>query len=63
MLDKIINLLSNRFHKSRRKLMRNWKPKLITLGIAILLWIVMEYRAREANSEWNEEDIRIVVPE
>ncbi|MDO4751190.1 MAG: hypothetical protein Q4A24_03700 [Akkermansia sp.] len=43
--------------------MRNWKPKLITLGIAILLWIVMEYRTREANSEWNEEDIRIVVPE
>lgn len=62
-LNRIINHLKNKFFSANRKLTRNWKPKLITLGLAIIVWAVVEYRSSEANSEWDEEDIRIVVPD
>lgn len=61
--NKIINYLRTRLFNGNHKLTRNWKPKLITLALAIVVWLFVEYRSSEAESEWDEEDIRIVVPE
>ena len=62
-MNRILNHLKSKFFSKKRKFTRNWKPKLITLGLAIIVWFVVEYRTSEANSEWDEEDIRIVVPD
>lgn len=61
--NKIINYLKTRLFNGKHKFTRNWKPKLITLGLAIVVWLFVEYRSSESGSEWDEEDIRIVVPD
>lgn len=53
-------------HKLQRygtKLVRNWKPKLITLGLAILVWGLVSYSNSDKPDEWDEDDTRIVIPE
>lgn len=45
------------------KLTRNWKPKLITLGLAIVVWVLVSYSTDENSDEWDEDDTRIVIPE
>lgn len=53
-------------HKLQRygsKLTRNWKPKLICLGLAILVWTLVSYSTTENSDEWDEDDTRIVIPE
>ena len=52
-------------HKLQRygaKLSRNWKPKLISLGLAIFVWTVVSYINTE-NAEQDVDDTRIVIPE
>ncbi len=45
------------------KLSRNWKPKLITLGLAIIVWCLVSYSNSDNSDEWDAHDTRIVVPE
>jgi len=46
-----------------QKLSRNWKPKLITLGLAIIVWCLVSYSNSDNSDEWDEHDTRIVIPE
>ncbi len=49
----------------RKIIVNNWRPKLICLVIAILLWSWVEYFYAESHSddEWDEDDVRFTLPE
>ncbi len=49
----------------RRLLVCNWRPKLICLAIAILLWFWVEhfYADTHADKEWDEDEVRFTLPE
>lgn len=44
------------------KLSRNWKPKLITLGLAVVVWLIVS-SVNSENAEADIDDTRIVIPE
>lgn len=44
------------------KLSRNWKPKLITLGLAVVVWLIVS-SVNSENAEVDIDDTRIVIPE
>lgn len=46
-----------------QRLFRNWKPKLICLLLAILVWGWVEYRYVQDSPEWDLDDVRLSVPE
>ncbi len=49
----------------RKIFLSNWRPKLICLVIAVLLWSWVEYFYADSrdNDEWDEDDIRFTLPE
>jgi len=46
-----------------KSLLRNWKPKLICLLLAVLVWVWVEYRYVQDSPEWDLNDVRLSVPE
>ncbi len=52
-------------NRLRKMLVINWRPKLICLVLAILLWSWVEYFYVDTRSddEWDENDIRFTLPE
>lgn len=62
-MNKIKNLMRHKLQRYGTKLVRNWKPKLITLGLAILVWGLVSYSNSDKPDEWDEDDTRIVIPE
>ncbi|MBE6418619.1 MAG: hypothetical protein E7031_00650 [Akkermansiaceae bacterium] len=57
------NLMLLKLQRYGQKLSRNWKPKLITLGLAIIVWCLVSYSNSDNSDEWDEHDTRIVIPE
>ncbi len=58
----MLTILQNRL---RKIFVSNWRPKLICLVIAILLWSWVEhfYVDSHSDDEWDENDIRFTLPE
>ncbi len=52
-------------NKLRKLFISHWRPKLICLVLAILLWSWVEYFYVDTRSddEWDENDIRFTLPE
>ncbi len=52
-------------NKLRKFFTNNWRPKLICLVLAILLWSWVEhfYVETDSGSEWDEDDVRFTLPE
>lgn len=46
-----------------KSLSYNWKPKLVCLLLAVLVWVWVEYRYVQDASEWDLNDVRLSVPE
>ncbi|MBR3926515.1 MAG: hypothetical protein IKJ58_07110 [Akkermansia sp.] len=47
----------------RSRLIENWKPKLICLLLAVLVWVWVEVRYVESDDEWGLDEIRLSLPE
>lgn len=47
----------------RSRLTENWKPKLICLLLAVLVWVWVEFRYVESDDEWGLDEIRLSIPE
>lgn len=62
-MSKIKNAIHPELSRLAGKLTRNWKPKLITLAMAIVVWALVSYSTDENSDEWDEDDTRIVIPE
>ncbi len=58
----MLPILQNRL---RKLFVYNWRPKLICLVIAILLWSWVEYFYADHHNddEWDEDNIRFTLPE
>ncbi len=58
----MVTTIQNRL---RKLLVANWRPKLICLVLAILLWSWVEYFYADTHSdnEWDEDDVRFTLPE
>lgn len=42
----------------------NWKPKLLTLMAAVVVWVIVDrLYVRDVGSEWGVDDIRLSMPE
>ncbi len=51
-------------NKLRRLFVSHWRPKLICLVLAILLWSwVAHFYVEADNDEWDEDDVRFTLPE
>ncbi len=51
-------------NKIRKLLTLNWRPKLICLLLAVLVWVWVEFfYVRDENKEWDMDDIRLSLPE
>ena len=61
-MNTIKSLMRHKLQRYGTKLSRNWKPKLISLGLAIFVWTVVSYINTE-NAEQDVDDTRIVFPE
>lgn len=59
LLNKIRDLLKLEPMPLSKRLFRNWKPKLICLGVALLVWLWVEQRYVRESLEW---DIDTVLP-
>lgn len=46
-----------------KALLRNWKPKLICLLLAVAVWWMVEHWYVRESPEWNLDDFRLSVPE
>lgn len=55
--------MRRKLNRTYTKLSRNWKPKLICLGLAILVWTLVQYSTAGDETQWDEDDTRIVIPE
>lgn len=54
----------NLTNKIRELLTHNWRPKLICLLLAVLVWVGVEFIfVRDENKEWDMDDIRLSLPE
>ncbi len=58
----MLTIIQKRLHKI---FVSNWRPKLICLAIAVLLWSWVEYFYADSHSgdEWDEDDVRFTLPE
>ncbi len=58
----MLTIIQNRL---RKLFVNNWRPKLICLAIAILLWSWVEYFYADPRNgdEWDEDDVRFTLPE
>ncbi len=51
-------------NKLRRLFVSHWRPKLICLVLAILLWSWVKHFYVEADNDvWDENDVRFTLPE
>ncbi len=52
-------------NRLRKIFVRHWRPKLICLVLAILLWSWVEhfYVDTRGEDEWDEDDVRFTLPE
>lgn len=55
--------MRRKLHRFGVKFTRNWKPKLITLGLAVVIWAIVKYSMADDSTDWEEDDTRIVIPE
>ena len=62
-MSRIQSLMRRKLNRTYTKLSRNWKPKLICLGLAILVWTLVQYSTTGDETQWDEDDTRIVIPE
>lgn len=44
------------------RLLRNWKPKLICLALAVLVWLWVELRYVQDNDDWDIDSVRLSEP-
>lgn len=58
LLNKIRDLFTPDPAPLRIKLLRNWKPKLICLGLAVLVWIWVEFRYVRESEDWDIDSVR-----
>ena len=63
LLRKIRRVLNPERRSLRSRLTENWKPKLICLLIAILVWLWVEIRYVDGSNEWGLDEIRLSIPE
>ena len=63
LLRKIRQLLNPEQRSLRSRLTRNWKPKLICLFLAVLVWLWVEIRYVDGSDEWGLDEIRLSIPE
>ncbi|MBQ2380260.1 MAG: hypothetical protein II295_07725 [Akkermansia sp.] len=63
LLSKIRHLLNPEHRSLKSRLIENWKPKLICLLIAILVWLWVEIRYVDGSNEWGLDEIRLSIPE
>lgn len=63
LLNKILLLLNPEKRSFKTRIVENWKPKLICLGLAVLVWLWVESRYVDGSNEWGLDEIRISVPE
>ncbi len=61
-MNRIIERMRPKLLRFCVKFARNWKPKLITLALAILVWVIVKYSSSDDYS-WDAEDPRLVIPE
>ena len=48
----------------KKLLIDNWKPKLICLVCAVVVWLTVHHlQVRSGNPEWSIDDIRVSIPE
>lgn len=51
-------------NKLQRLLIDNWRPKLICLVLAILVWGWVEYRyVSDEEEEWDLDDVKVAIPD
>ena len=63
LLRKIRRMLNPERRSLRSRLTQNWKPKLICLLLAVLVWVWVEFRYVESDDEWGLDEIRLSLPE
>ncbi len=63
LLRKIRGVLNPERRSLRSRLIENWKPKLICLLLAVLVWVWVEVRYVESDDEWGLDEIRLSLPE
>ncbi len=58
----MLTIIRNRLHKL---FIVHWRPKLICLACAILLWTWVElvYVKGHGDDEWDEDDVRFTLPD
>ncbi len=58
-------MLTTLLNRLRKLFANNWRPKLICLVLAILLWSWVEHFYADArnDNEWDEDDVRFTLPE
>ena len=57
--------MSNLQKKITQMITFNWKPKLICLALAIVIWLVVDCFFVQSTSDkvWNIDDIRLSLPD
>lgn len=61
-MNRILEQIRPKLQRLYSKMQRNWKPKLITLGLAIFVWLVVNY-SNSDNEEWAYDDIKVSIPD
>lgn len=61
-MNRILEQLKPKMQRLYGKMLRNWRPKLVTLGLAILVWLIVNY-SHSDSEEWAYDDINVSIPD